>query len=505
MRRGRHERRCLVCLSYVWGQARTLRLSQQNATNLYKPGSLTRAILPNIVEDALQITVGLGERYLWVDALCIVQDNDQDKARFVSRMDSIYARASVVIVAATCVDSNSMLLGVRPGTRQSEPTPFMIQDVKLVQCLDPVDGVGIDLRTGRSSAYLGTTTWDTRAWTLQERFLASRCLVFTDEQVFWECEESFYCEDSFREIPHVIRNARRTSLCGGELNLVWNTDGPVFDHYYRTLLEEYSCRAMTNEKDGLHAFSGIIRVFESTRHEQFCWGLPCAYLESALAWGHPFEHKLKRRHGDFPSWSWTGWVGDGTGKLSNQNLHMQRLGLEFYHFVGGKAEAERLKQSGKQDSEHDLLAEGSDILARGQRHTAVTERDLPSDLFNRSYRLLAFWTACATLKVSQNSPLSTRPDSRDAFEWETIMIQGDRDIRVSWSQMPLLHNKDEIEVIAVAQNRGNWDGGHIANGAIGVMVVSWLGGAAYREGFAWIAIRDWTSLARRSWKLLFLD
>ncbi|KAK5087299.1 hypothetical protein LTR70_007242 [Exophiala xenobiotica] len=453
-------------------------------------------VLPNIVEDALRVTAGLGERYLWVDALCIIQDDDQDKGRFVSRMDSIYARATVVIVAATCVDSNSMLPGV---------SPFMIQDARLVQCLDPVDGVDIDLRTGRSGAYLGTTIWDTRAWTLQERFLASRCLVFTDEQVFWECEESFCCEDSFREIPHIIRNPRRTFLCGGELDLVWNTDGPVFDHYYHTLVEEYSCRAMTNERGGLNAFSGIIRAFESTRHEQFYWGLSCAYLESALAWGHPFEHKLNRRQGDFPSWSWTGWIGDGSGKLNNQNLHMQRVGLEFYRFVGNEAEPERLKQSGNQDSEHDLLAEGSHIPVRGQRCTAVTKHALLPDLFNISYRLLAFWTACATLKVEQTSPLSTRPGTPDAFEWETIMTQGERGIRVSWSQMPLLHNEDEMEVIAVAQNRGNWDGGHIANGAIGVMVVSWQGGVAHREGLAWIAIRDWTSLAKRSWKLVVLD
>jgi len=508
------QQRCLVdaskddtwiCLSYVWGQARTLRLSKSNAADLYKPGSLTPTNLPNIVEDAVRVSTGLGERYLWVDALCIIQDDDQDKARFVSRMDSIYACATVVIVAATCVDSNSMLPGVRSGTRQSEPSPFVIQGISLVQSLDPVDGIGIDLRTGRSGAYLGTTIWDTRAWTLQERFLASRCLVFTDEQIFWECEETFCCEDSFREIPYIIRNPRRTSLCGGELDLVWSTDGPVFDHYYRTLLEEYSCRAMTNESDGLNAFSGIIRAFESTRHEQFYCGLPCAYLESALAWGHPFEHKLKRRQGDFPSWSWTGWVGDGTGKLNNQSLHMQRVGLEFYRFVDKEAEPERLKQSGTQDLEYDLLAEGSHIPARGQRCTAVTKYDLLPDLFTRSYRLLAFWTACATLKVKRTSPLSTRHGSRDAFEWETIMAQGDLDIRVSWSQMPLLHNEDEIEVIAVAQNRGNWDGGHIANGAIGVMVLSWLGGVAHREGFAWIAIRDWTSLAGRSWKLVVLD
>ena len=278
-----------VCLSYVWGETNAVRLLKNNVQNFSIPGSLSVDVLPNIVEDALQVAKGLAEQYLWVDGLCIIQDDENDKEEFISQMDSIYALATVVIVAATCIDANSCLPGVRPGSRHQEQDLFRIRNVTLMQSLDPVKGVKVDLRTGRAAAYLGETIWDTRGWTLQERFLASRSLVFTAEQIFWECEEAFWCEDSFREISSI----------SGELNLSWNSDIITFDHYYRVLLEEYSARTLTFHYDGLNAFGGVIRAFERSMGLKFFWGMPTAFLESALAWGNRTD-RLRRR-GAFPA------------------------------------------------------------------------------------------------------------------------------------------------------------------------------------------------------------
>jgi hypothetical protein len=226
--------------------------------------------------------------------------------------------------------------GVRTGSRHQERDLFRIRNVTLMQSHDPVKGVKVDLRTGRAAAYLGETIWDTRAWTLQERFLASRSLFFTAEQIFWECEEAFWCEDSFREIASISPDPHRTSLCGGELNLSWNSDIVTFDHYYRVLLEEYSARTLTFHRDGLNAFAGVIRAFERSMGLQFFWGMPTAFLESALAWGNRTD-RLRRRgafpasdgsnkgQDQFPSWSWTGWTGSGHSKLNTQTLTTSSL------------------------------------------------------------------------------------------------------------------------------------------------------------------------------------
>ncbi|KAB8231275.1 HET domain-containing protein [Aspergillus alliaceus] len=520
------ERRCLtfadgdaqwVCLSYVWGKAKTLRLLKENIEAFSMPGSLAPEVLPNIIEDALQVTKGLGERYLWVDSLCIVQDDDQDKAKFISRMDSIYTLATVVIISSTCTDANTRLPGVKPGSRSQEQEPFRIRDVTLVQSLDPVLGVKVDLRTGRAVGYLGETVWDTRAWTLQERFLASRSLVFTAEQVFWECEEAFWCEDSFREIPSISPDPHRTSLCGGELNLSWNSDIVTLDHFYRVLLEDYSGRSLSFDSDGLNAFLGIIGALERSMGMTFFWGMPTAFLESALAWGHR-SHKLRRRRGvqtlsqnkdQFPSWSWVGWTSDGQTKLANQNLTMEALGLRFYRVSEDGTTMMEMKQSAKFNREVDLLVEDSGLPDRSSRPSSVSLEDLPRDPSISLSSLLCFWTASARLTVTSRQTVDDSMSSDpDTSTWEVTLSQRPGStLQVSWSHIaPSLKEGDTVELIAVAQNRGSWDSGHIANGAIGVMFTSrdTHGVIAIREGFAWIAIRDWTALQDREWKLIVL-
>lgn len=505
-----------VCLSYVWGKTNAIRLLKSNVEAFSIPGSLSVDVLPNIVEDALQVTKGLAEQYLWVDSLCIIQDNEEDKDEFISQMDSIYALATVVIVAATCIDANSYLPGVRPGSRHQKQDLFEIRNITLMQSLDPVTGVKVDLRTGRAAAYLGETIWDTRAWTLQERFLASRSLVCTAEQIFWECEEAFWCEDSFREIPYISPDPNRTSLCGGELNLSWNSDIVTFDHYYRVLLEEYSARALTFDRDGLNAFSGIIRAFERSMGLKFFWGMPIAFLESALAWGNR-ARKLRRRSGfaapdgsskgmdPFPSWSWVGWTGSGRGKLNNQNLTTEPLGLEFYRVSEDGRTVQQLKQAVRFNHDVDLLAEGSSIPDRSSRPSNVSPENLPAESSVGLSSVLCFWTGSTHVKIKHHSSEgAVSGGDYDPLGWEMTMTQGTNDIQVSWSHIPSLKQEDEVEVIAIAQNRGDWDNGHIENGAIGIMVISWEGGVAFRNGVAWIAIRDWVSLRDRRWRLIVL-
>jgi hypothetical protein len=485
-----------------------------------QPGSLTPNVLPNIIEDSLLVTKGLGERYLWVDSICIIQDDGQDKARFIARMDSIYALATVVIISSTCVNANSPLPGVRPGSRSLEPEYFQIRDVTLVQSLDPALGVKVDLRTGRAAGYLGETVWDTRAWTLQERFLASRCLMFTAEQVFWECEEAFWCEDSVREIPFIAPDPHRTSLCGGELNLTWNSDVATFDHFYRVLLEDYSGRFLTLDSDGLNAFLGIIRALEGTMGETFFWGMPTAFLESALAWGHR-NPGLRRRHGvQFPSWSWVGWTSDGQTKLANQALTTEALGLRFYRVSDDEQTMIELMQAVKSNQDVDLLVDGSVLPDRSSRpyEVSMEDLDLPADdsiNLNLS-SLLCFWTVSVCLTVirtrsDDNGNLMSCDDERVQSDdtWEVTLSQGSGSsdtVKVSWSHnAPSLKEDDLIELVAVAQNRGSWDAGHIANGAIGIMAISRdARNIATRKGFAWIAIRDWMALRDRRWELIVL-
>lgn len=109
-----------LALSYVWGGASsTLKLSTANVGEMRQPGTLKRRWqqIPRTIQDAIILTSSLGQRFLWVDSLCIVQDDPQDKNGLIPFMDLIYDRAFLTIVAATGQDSDAGLPGLRKGTR----------------------------------------------------------------------------------------------------------------------------------------------------------------------------------------------------------------------------------------------------------------------------------------------------------------------------------------------------------------------------------------------------
>lgn len=109
-----------VTLSYVWGKVETLRSLKQNKNLLSKPFVLDslKAEIPRTILDAMELVTRLGFPYLWVDALCIVQDDDKESAREIQHMDRIYQNSLFTIIAAHGVDANAGLPGVRPKSRQ---------------------------------------------------------------------------------------------------------------------------------------------------------------------------------------------------------------------------------------------------------------------------------------------------------------------------------------------------------------------------------------------------
>ena len=109
-----------LALSYVWGGASSvLKLSTANIGEMRQPGTLKRKWqqIPRTIQDAIILTSSLGQRFLWVDSLCIIQDDPQDKNGMIPFMDLVYDRAFLTIVAATGQDSDEGLPGLRKGTR----------------------------------------------------------------------------------------------------------------------------------------------------------------------------------------------------------------------------------------------------------------------------------------------------------------------------------------------------------------------------------------------------
>jgi hypothetical protein len=98
-------------LSYIWGELPdSLETRKENIELLKQNGSITsksnRSLLPQTVRDAIRLLQSLGQRYLWVDRLCIIQNDDENKHLNIMRMDSIYSNSYLTIVAADGLDAN---------------------------------------------------------------------------------------------------------------------------------------------------------------------------------------------------------------------------------------------------------------------------------------------------------------------------------------------------------------------------------------------------------------
>src|SRR5436305_4765449 len=168
-----------------------LQTTTENLATLMCPGSLESKLhdRPLTVRDTFQLAKALGFEYLWVDTLCIVQDDMNGKHSQIAQMDRIYYFATLTVVAFAGQNANRGLPGLGPSSRKNSQHVEEVQGLKLTVPLPNHLATGID----------NTAPWSTRGWTYQERRLSRRILCFSETQVSFECQYDFYCEDTHIE------------------------------------------------------------------------------------------------------------------------------------------------------------------------------------------------------------------------------------------------------------------------------------------------------------------
>ena len=484
-----------VALSYVWGANTKPCLTQSTECTFQREGSLDESVLPATIYDAFVVTEGLGERYLWVDSCCIVQDDLQDKLTYIPRMDMIYGSASVTIIATSGISAEVGLPGVKPGSRRRTQEPFAANGTPLMETLDP-NG------TGDAESYIGESVWNERGWTFTERLLSRRALVFTDEQVYWECRVASWSEDSFREftsVPTIYRHCLGDDFPRQSLN----AETEEFESLYRMLVENYSTRLFVNEEDYLHGFSGISQTFTKLYNEHFVWNLPESLFSSALTWPtenltpstkrrvglHSFKranHTIKCR---FPSWSWVGWVCEVYLAQCSDKLQPNATGLEFYT-IDEKGHL-RLIQEQKAH-----VGEDAPGLRpwKGMDSMVLTE-NIPRELLNspQAQAALFFWSSIATLKVFHGEvrfPVERKVYGSNGLEFSA-----------RWKHLPSsLSATSNMFSAVVVGDTDTWGG---YKDHLNIMLVSWVEGIAYREGMLSMLESDWLRLDR-AWEQITL-
>lgn len=196
-----------LALSYVWGRVPTLQLLKDNRVELSKADSLLDRIdeLSTVVRDAITFTKDIGHNFLWVDTLCICQDDAETKERQIAGTNTVYARATMTLVALEGHDASYGLCGVRPCETPRYQPMENAHELRIMTIMPPI------------SESQERSIWRTRAWTFQEEQFSRRILFFTKYQVHFRCQNSTYCEDRFEDCTNVQGGYVEGAFQGGLL------------------------------------------------------------------------------------------------------------------------------------------------------------------------------------------------------------------------------------------------------------------------------------------------
>lgn len=250
--------------------------------------------MPQTFIDAVKITRRLGLKYLWIDSLCICQDDPEDWAREAGRMAYVYSNAYVVIAANRSSDSTGGCFHERaPRETALIQIPIMgsREDVHVTK-LFPSD------HSDFLDASFSTEPLSQRGWVLQERTMAQRTLHYNDRQMYFECLDGMEAEDGFMK-----------SLTKTYWYQKLSTDESAISKWH-SLINEFSQRKLSRATDKLPALSGWAEKFQKAIGADYVAGLWSNALIQGLAWkceGERIPASLEEYTG--PSWSWASYGG----------------------------------------------------------------------------------------------------------------------------------------------------------------------------------------------------
>ena len=306
-----------IALSYCWGDGSAVMKTMEKMLGRHQSG-IPDKDLPPLFQEVVALARGVNIPYLWIDSLCIIQDSQEDKEEEMKQMSDIFRGALVVVIAATAESPLDSLLRVsKPQSGQSDTWRTARRRGYEEMDLD----VKFRKRTGypdRPHAHRDAT-FDTpiarRAWCFQEKLLASRCLVFQNDEVVWECRSCCLCECSgaqenlngngwlhpYQQKLLPLAEHESFQLDG---TLKYFADAKAAYSFWETAVENYSRRELTVKTDRLPAISAVASIIADATGDRYLAGLWRNDLLAGLAWVS--KSSAARPHQEYiaPTWSW---------------------------------------------------------------------------------------------------------------------------------------------------------------------------------------------------------
>lgn len=308
-----------MTLSHCWGNVSPLTTTK--ATLSQHAQQIPLATLPKTFRDAVAICRSVGVEFLWIDSLCIIQDDGDDWSREAAQMKAVYANCYAMISADGSANPHGGCFGagVNPKTCsfevQSAGRMFskVTAYVRLTQLRDTFHTeVGHKIGDAKHMVMAvsaadnqSRTVLNERGWCFQERVLAPRILHFGSSELAWECPETVACEcqcvltahdkESRFKSMFADRLLREQNRMDSQPSLAASPTTPqdeVQILLWMHFVEEFSRRQLTYARDSLHALSGLAEFMNGTARTDYLCGLWKSNLAEFLLWQVDVPHHV---------------------------------------------------------------------------------------------------------------------------------------------------------------------------------------------------------------------
>jgi hypothetical protein len=293
-----------AAVSYCWGdKADGSAQTKTEPSNLYERlCSIPVCDMSAVMKDSITVCRALSVRYLWIDALCIIQDpiDSSDWERESERVGQVYHHAYFTICALSTPNCHQSFL-VRPRHTfvfdfQSSIYPpargqYSLHFTGEYDWIPDHTPLNNDLRF---------SPWVDRGWVFQEKELSARKLLFGRNMVHFECSRTETSENG-ESYPRAV-------------NVDWfDVDRPHIYDYFRESTEAYTARRLSYESDRLPALAGLAKLVSESAGGTYLAGLWREDLHVGLLWNSVWRKQtLAERLGCLrasvgagaPSWSW---------------------------------------------------------------------------------------------------------------------------------------------------------------------------------------------------------
>jgi hypothetical protein len=296
-----------IALSYCWGSPLISQppLSTKRDTLRARCERIPIESMPQAFRDVVEVARKLGLQYVWIDSLCIIQDDIMDWQAESAEMKEIYGNAYLTVVAAARPSCHDGFLSRKPP-RLSCRIPYLSTKTPLVNG-------SYYLRSRSGTKWWGTdkmaeisgTRWISRGWTFQEERLSVRVLMFGKTKFFFDCQ-------SLERVENTEYSQRRagwsSAIDRNSSEAILRGKPSPYDHW-ETLCNHYSRRRLTYPQDKLPALSGMASKISLKVRDVYLAGIWKRHLMHDLFW-QIAENARASPDYRAPSWSWAAYDGE---------------------------------------------------------------------------------------------------------------------------------------------------------------------------------------------------